>query len=157
MVTALCCTLFLRAGFVLSTAYQLLYTRPRFDTLVRQHMHAHSVTFRELVHLLVAFGGLFNLHVIAQSMVFKSDGAIGVGVVNSVRGAVLAVVTSLLFCEAGKPWLCLTRQSGASAAVTTLGGLVWVLSDAKAKRTAAAEHGGSGEERVKGKKEKKEE
>ncbi|GAB4819412.1 hypothetical protein N2152v2_006458 [Parachlorella kessleri] len=127
-----------KLGFVLSAVYQLFYTLPRFDTAVRQRMAANQVSLGGLLPLLLAFAAMFNLHMFAQSLVFRSGGAIGVGVVNSVRGAVLTVVTSLLFCIPERPWLCMDARSGLSAAVTTLGGLVWVLSDPKARKPAVA-------------------
>ncbi len=130
------------AGFLLATGYQLLYTLPRFDTLVRQPMAANRVALGELLPLLLGFAAMFNLHMLAQGLVFRSDGAIGVGVVNSVRGAVLTVVTSALFCTPQHPWLCLTTLSGMSAAVTTLGGVVWVLCDPKAHQPPAGKKDG---------------
>lgn len=129
------------AGFLIVSAYQLVYTLPRFKELVSDKMEANRLSPSELLPLLLAFGAMFNLHMLAQSGVFKSDGAIGVGVVNSVRGAALTVVTSVLFCSPERPWLCLSMQSGLSAAVTTLGGMLWVLNDPKAWRRPAAAAG----------------
>lgn len=82
---------------------------------------------RHVALLLTVFGAGFNLHMALQAAVFKSEGAIGVGLVNAVRGAVITVVISALFCTPARAALCLTRQSLASAAVTTLGGAVYVL------------------------------
>lgn len=128
------------AGFLLSTAYQLLFTLPRYDALVAQRMAANNLSCAQVLPLLLCFALAFNLHMLAQNGMFRAEGAIGVGVVNSVRGAVLAVVTSVLFCTPQQPVLCLTAQSGASAAVITLGGIAWVMSDPTAwqKRRAAA-------------------
>lgn len=129
------------AGFVVSSAYQLFYTLPRFGPAVRDRMAAAGVSPLQLLPLSVAFGVCFNGHMLAQGWVFRWDGAIGVGVVNSVRGAVLTVVTHALFCRPDRPWLCMTPLSALSAAVTTAGGVVWVLCDPKAqleKRAGAA-------------------
>ena len=62
-----------------------------------------------------------------QAAVFTREGAIGVGLVNAVRGACITVVIALLFCSPRKRHLCLTRQTLLSAAVTTLGGAIYVL------------------------------
>ncbi len=62
-----------------------------------------------------------------QAAVFKSEGAIGVGLVNAVRGAVITVVVAALFCSPGRRHLCLTNQTMLSAAVTTAGGAIYVL------------------------------
>lgn len=59
-------------------------------------------------------------------MVFRTDGAQGVGIVNAMRGATVAVVSHACFCSAAKPLQCLTPTSAASAATVTAGGIVWV-------------------------------
>ena len=82
---------------------------------------------------LLAFAGMFNIHMNAQSLVFKVEGALGVALVNAVRGAAVTVIAGGVFCSPTKPMLCLTRQSGAAAELNALGGVVWVLSGARAK------------------------
>lgn len=62
-----------------------------------------------------------------QAAVFKTEGAIGVGLVNAVRGAVITAVVAALFCGPERRHLCLTNQTMLSAAVTTVGGAVYVL------------------------------
>ena len=73
------------------------------------------------------FGAAFNLHMFAQSVVFRRQGALGVALVNAVRGAAVAVIVGLMFCSVEQPHLCLTMQSGVAAAVVTLGGVLWVF------------------------------
>lgn len=63
----------------------------------------------------------------AQAAVFKSEGAIGVGLVNAVRGAVITLCMHALFCAPARRNLCLTRQTLIAAVVTTLGGAIYVL------------------------------
>lgn len=56
---------------------------------VQQHLDAASARGTSSLYiaaLLLLFGSLFNLHQIAQAAVFKTEGAIGVGLVNAVRG-----------------------------------------------------------------------
>ena len=73
-----------------------------------------------------------------QSLVFKSDGAVAVQLTSAVRGAVLAVCMGLWFCSPARPKLCLTPQTIVSAAITTLGGVIWVLSGARATQPQPA-------------------
>ena len=62
----------------------------------------------------------------AAGMVFRTDGAQGVGIVNAMRGATVALVSHAFFCSPAKPLQCLTTSSAASAATVTTGGIVWV-------------------------------
>lgn len=115
-------------GSLGALCYQFLWVVPRWDIMFAANLSETDLTALQLLGYLVMFGVLFNLHMYVQSRVFKSDGAIGVGLINAVRGAILAVVTSLLFCsEDREPTLCLTYRSGLSALITTLGGVAWVL------------------------------
>jgi uncharacterized membrane protein YeaQ/YmgE (transglycosylase-associated protein family) len=101
--------------------------------------------------LLALFGALFNGHMLVQAAVFKSEGAIGVGLVNAVRGAVITVVVAALFCTPQRRHLCLTPQTVLSAAITTVGGAVYVLTSAgqaprgPAAKAAAGTAGAAGE------------
>lgn len=76
--------------------------------------------------MLLVFGAMFNVHIFAQGLVFKAEGAMGVSLVNALRSATVALASQALFCSSARPWLCMTRQSSASVAITTLGGLIWV-------------------------------
>lgn len=62
----------------------------------------------------------------AAGMVFRTDGAQGVGIVNAMRGATVALVSHAFFCSPAKPLQCLTTSSAVSAATVTSGGIVWV-------------------------------
>ena len=136
-------------GFLASAAYQALYTLPNWDRLVGRHLAATAAAGRSPAYvagLLAVFGGLFNLHMLVQAAVFKSEGAVGVGLVNAVRGAAITLVVAALFCDAERQHLCLTRQTLASAAVTTIGGAIYVLAGGQRRplskpRVAAAEAG----------------
>ncbi len=127
----------------------MLYTLPNWDRLVGRHLAAAAAAGRPPTYvagLLAVFGGLFNLHMLVQAAVFKSEGAIGVGLVNAVRGAAITLVVAALFCDAERQHLCLTRQTLASAAVTTVGGAIYVLAGGQRRppakpRVAAAEAG----------------
>ena len=69
---------------------------------------------------------------------YRSEGALGVGLVTAVRGATVSVAANALYCSTAAPWQCLTRWTGASAAIVTLGGITWVAGTAKVR--AAAMH-----------------
>ncbi len=58
-------------------------------------------------------------------MVFSSEGALGVALVNVVRGATVTLAAGFLFCS-NSPANCLTLASGGSAAIIAAGGLTWV-------------------------------
>ena len=64
----------------------------------------------------------------AAGSVFRTDGAQGVGIVNAMRGATVAIVSHLCFCSPLRPLQCLTPLSAASAATVTAGGIIWVRS-----------------------------
>ena len=64
----------------------------------------------------------------ASGSVFRTDGAQGVGIVNAMRGATVAIVSHLCFCSPLRPLQCLTPLSAASAATVTAGGIIWVKS-----------------------------
>lgn len=103
-----------------------------------QPLAASSASPERVALLLLAFAALFNCHMFAQSLVFSSEGgALGVGLVNAVRGAVLTVIGGLLFCTPAKPWQCLTRQMVLAAGVITAGGVAWVVAESRAKKAAA--------------------
>ena len=90
------------------------------------------------VAILLLFGLVFNLHVWAQSLVFQTDGALGVGCVNAVRGALIAVASDRLFCRPDRTSACLTPQTCASALLVMVGGIAWVRStNGRAKSSGA--------------------
>ncbi|KAL4451881.1 hypothetical protein ABPG75_007543 [Micractinium tetrahymenae] len=139
-------------GFLASAAYQFLYVLPRWDVLVARPMAASPASPRFVAFLLAVFGTGFNLHMLAQAAVFKTEGAIGVGLVNAVRGAVITLVVAALFCSPDRRHLCLTNQTMLSAAVTTIGGAVYVMAGGgrqppktKAEPTPAAQRNGGKE------------
>lgn len=117
-----------KLGFLISTTYQCVYTLPRWDKLVGQYIAKSPASVPHILVLLASFGAMFNVHMFVQSLVFRSEGALGVGLVNAVRGAVVTVITGVLFCSDARPWLCMTPQSMATVVVTTAGGVAWVLS-----------------------------
>ena len=128
-------------GFLAASTYQALYTLPHWDRLVGRHLAAAAARGappRRVAGLLALFGCLFNGHMLAQALVFRAEGAIGVGLVNACRGAAITVVVSLLFCDPARAHLCLTRQTALSALVTTAGGLVYVLANGMRRPPAPA-------------------
>lgn len=141
----------LPAGFLGSAAYQALFTLPNWQRVVAAPMAASSASPQYVAGLLVLFGALFNVHMLVQAAVFKTDGAIGVGLVNAVRGAVITVVAAAIFCSPSRQQLCLTRQTVLSACITTCGGAVYVLTGGgqRQQRPAAAAERAAQKERKK--------
>jgi len=116
-------------GTVLGGIYQVLYVLPRWDVLVATPLAESGVAPVVVLLLLLTFGASYNMHMYAQSLVFTSDGALGVGLVNAVRGSVINMSASIAFCAPGMPWLtCLPPLSMASGLMTTTGGVLWVTS-----------------------------
>ena len=72
----------------------------------------------------------------SAGIVYRSDGALGVGMVNAMRGATVALIAGVWFCSEATPWQCLTPWSATSAAVVTVGSIMWV--NAKVRRDADA-------------------
>jgi len=115
-------------------SYQTLVVFPRSQELLWAPMEASGVPYKEIFLYLAGFGALFNVHMFVQSLVFRSQGALGVSLITAVRGAVIVVVAALLFCSPEKKNLCLNKQNGISAVVTTIGGFAWALAGARAKK-----------------------
>ena len=72
----------------------------------------------------------------SAGMVYRSDGALGVGMVNAMRGATVALIAGVWFCSEATPWQCLTPWSATSAAAVTVGSIMWV--NAKVRHGAVA-------------------
>ncbi|KAL4513430.1 hypothetical protein Ndes2526A_g07390 [Nannochloris sp. 'desiccata'] len=117
--------------------YQALVVFPKSQELLWAPMEASGVSYKHIFLYLAGFGALFNVHMFVQSLVFKSQGALGVSLITAVRGAVIVVVAAALFCSPEKKNLCLNKQNGISAAVTTIGGFAWALAGARAKKNAS--------------------
>ena len=56
-----------------------------------------------------------------QGRAFRAEGALGVALVNSMKGSTVAVVSSLFFCRGPQPGQCLTLASSLSAITVTAG------------------------------------
>ena len=70
--------------------------------------------------------------VLPQGQVMEVDGALGVGLVNVVRGSTVTLVAGIMSCALRRPWQCLSLGSLGSAAVVTCGGLLWAFSSSAA-------------------------
>lgn len=58
----------------------------------------------------------------------QAEGALGVGLVNVIRGSSVTIVGGLLMCPAAQFWHCFSLSSIGSAIVVTSGGLLWTCS-----------------------------
>jgi hypothetical protein len=115
-------------GSILSTLYQIVYVLPRWNELIGAPLASSGVSVLWAVGLLFIFGILYNVHTYAQGMVFKSDGALGMQIVNAVRGSITNVAASWVFCPSGSISSCVTIVSISSGILTACGGILWTLS-----------------------------
>jgi drug/metabolite transporter (DMT)-like permease len=120
-------------GLTAATAYHIAYTWPQRKELVMEPLWASGVSPERLIAVLMGFGVMFNVHMFAQAFVFKHHGALGVSLVNAMRGAAIAVVGALLFCSPQDRQLCLTPPAAASAALVAVGGACWAIAGSKKK------------------------
>ncbi|EFJ42512.1 hypothetical protein VOLCADRAFT_97379 [Volvox carteri f. nagariensis] len=128
-------------GLVATSAYQLIYTRPRWRELVADRMAQRGVGWWPVVRLYGIFGALFTAHGLVQGVVLQRSGATTVGIISALRASAVAVASGLLFCSSGSssshgssgpPQLqqCLTAPAAASAGIVTGGALLWTLTGA---------------------------
>lgn len=113
-------------GSVASVIFQVLYVVPRWEELVRQPLAASGVSPLGCILWLMAFAMSYQIHSYAQGLTFQSDGALGVQLVNAVRGSVTNVVASLVFCRDAVS-ICLSYASMFSGVLTATGGVLWTL------------------------------
>lgn len=119
-------------GSFLSIIFQIGYVFPRWDELIGRPLAASGVHPIGCILWLVSFGMSYQVHSYAQGLTFKSDGALGVQLVNAVRGSVTNVVASLAFCR-HEISECLSVASICSGMLTATGGILWTLATRKQK------------------------
>ena len=116
-------------GFVALSAWQLVYTVPRWSELVAAPSAAAGVTaVRAAVHHF-AYVATRAAFVLSQNEVIRVAGATGVGLVTAVRSVAVGLVSSFLFCGT-MPSQCLSGVQMACAAVVVAGGLAYALAAA---------------------------
>lgn len=59
----------------------------------------------------------------------QSEGALGVGLINVVRGSTVTIVGGSLMCHSASVWNCFPLSSVGSAVVVTAGGILWTLTE----------------------------
>ncbi|DBB02712.1 hypothetical protein WJX82_008967 [Trebouxia sp. C0006] len=123
-----------KIGLGLNTLYQLMWTLPQWDSLVTKHMASHNTSMWHAVALLLAFGALFHVHSYVQGLVYRTEGAVGVALVNAIRGGTVSLLTGALFCSSAASSSCLNAWSACSAAVETAGGITWLTATHKKGR-----------------------
>lgn len=101
-------------------------------------MHAAGTPWWQALLCWAAFGTVYNGHTYAQRQVMASEGALGVCVVNALRGPAVSVCVAVLFCSAAAPKHCLTVWSAASAVMVAVGVYMWGAGKAAASKAKAA-------------------
>jgi len=119
-------------GSFSSILFQIVYVVPRWDELIGRPLAASGVHPLGCMLWLVLFGMSYQVHSYAQGLTFQSDGALGVQLVNAVRGSVTNVVASLAFCRHTISE-CLSVASMCSGILTATGGVLWTLASGKQK------------------------
>ncbi|KAG2447117.1 hypothetical protein HYH02_007863 [Chlamydomonas schloesseri] len=114
-------------GLVATSAFQLAYTRPRWQEMVVQRMAARGLTWWPVVRLYGVFGALFTVHGLVQGVVLQRSGATAVGIVSACRASAVAVASGFMFCRPEAAQQCLTPATSTSAAIVTGGALLWSL------------------------------
>lgn len=66
-----------------------------------------------------------------QGLVYRTEGAVGVALVNAIRGGAVSLLTGALFCSSAASSSCLNAWSACSAAVETAGGITWLTATHK--------------------------
>jgi drug/metabolite transporter (DMT)-like permease len=100
------------------------------STLSNQSILSAISAIPTWVQWLGAFAVLYNVHVYVQGMTFRSDGALGVQLVNSVRGCTAYMVFCILSGPPGT-WGKGEMTGLASGLLAAAGGLLWI--DAKSR------------------------
>ena len=57
---------------------------------------------------------------------YRTEGAVGVALVNAIRGGTVSLLTGALFCSSAAPNRCVGAWTACSAAVETAGGVTWL-------------------------------
>ncbi|KAG2444385.1 hypothetical protein HXX76_001139 [Chlamydomonas incerta] len=125
-------------GLVATSAFQLLYTRPRWQEMVLDRMAARGLTWWPVARLYTVFGALFTVHGLVQGVVLQRSGATAVGIVSACRASAVAVASGVMFCRPEAPQQCLTPATSASAAIVTGGALLWSLTGPRKPGTVAS-------------------
>ncbi len=66
-----------------------------------------------------------------QGLVYRNEGAVGVALVNAIRGGTVSLLTGALFCSSAAPNRCLSGWTACSAAIETAGGATWLTATHK--------------------------
>eukprot|EP00803_Ostreobium_quekettii_P004850 evm.model.scf_752.4 EVM.evm.TU.scf_752.4 scf_752:26674-35811(-) len=121
-------------GLACTTGFQVVYTWPKREALLLEPLRKTGTPLLSIILVHVLFGAVFALHTYCQSRVFRSQGAIGVGIVGSVRGAAVTAISAALFCSPAAPHQCLSLPSAVGSIVVTGGGIVWATAGKGRKR-----------------------
>lgn len=116
--------------------FQIMYVFPRWEELISRPLAASGASPLGCVMWLLAFGMMYQMHSYAQGLTFQSDGALGVQLVNAVRGSVTNIVASIAFCTDNNA-VCLSTASMCSGVLTTTGGILWTLAAGRSTEPVA--------------------
>ncbi|KAF5840468.1 hypothetical protein DUNSADRAFT_16559 [Dunaliella salina] len=112
-------------GFVLLVLYQTFYTWPHRQRLILEPLAESGQRPGTVIFSHILFGACYTGHAMIQGRVLERSGAMAVNVVNSMRAATVSIVSALLFCAPSAQQQCLDARKGASAAIISVGALIW--------------------------------
>ncbi|KAK3235433.1 hypothetical protein CYMTET_54368 [Cymbomonas tetramitiformis] len=114
-----------RVGLTVMTIYMLVYTFPNWNSLVTSPLQVNGVAVSEAALSYMANMALYVWHNTMYMEVTRLAGAVGNGLVNSVRSAVVVLAGVLLYCREDMPSLCLNEAKAISVTLVVLGGLIY--------------------------------
>jgi drug/metabolite transporter (DMT)-like permease len=103
------------------STYQIVYTIPNFDTLVKDNIHAHngSGIGVMLMYIVLVISAL--AHAITFYQLVGAVGAVSTGILQSLRAVSVFVISAIIFCDDEHPNQCYNRWKGLSTLIVVAG------------------------------------
>lgn len=146
------CAIQSSVGCFVMLLWQVLYTRPRYQALIRQPMERANTTFVRAACILVSFAVANLIHYMAFFYTLKYfwGGATSAGIMKALQAVLVFAFTSLAYCgRVGGSEMCYSRIKLASLVIVVGGVLLFgkattntSISKAEAKGYAKKESSG---------------
>jgi hypothetical protein len=124
-------------------AWQLVYTLPRWDTLIGQPMQAAGTSTLQAILLLVTFGLANLLHSVSffHTLAHYPGGSTSAGVMKGLQAVLVFVVAHVLYCSQRQTDACLSTIKFVSL-ITVVSGVVLYSAHATSDGKASGVRGG---------------
>lgn len=116
-----------RFSLLLSLAYFVIYTLPRWEELVLLPMAAHGVDAASLVAALTIYLGTSSVHSFTYWSVLTKLGPVMIGLSNAMRTVLVFFLSAFFFCSSNEAQ-CLTPAKITSAFIVVTGVVIFVMS-----------------------------